>query len=383
MISKRRILNYAFLYFMIGLVLFLLGLTTYLLVHFFSDIVLYVLISLVISSVIRPVTDYLDRIEVFRIKMPRVLAVFLSFIVLASIPLLFILLIVPLILDQIHIIQTIDYHIITERLRQPVSHIETFVIDNVAPDQKPGFLGLDVDLISVIKDVKLGSILTYLLSFAGKIFIYLLAITFITFFLLYEKGLLRRNILAVIPNAYFEVAVTTIYKIERLLSNYLLGLLGQVSILFTILAIGLGILGVKYALTIAIFAAFINLIPYLGPVLGYLFGIFVVFSTHEIDLTFQYYVFIAIEMLPVFAIAQLTDNLVLQPIIFSKSVKAHPLEIFIIIFVGAAVAGGWGMIAAIPAYTILRVTFIEFRQGYREYRIFRVFDSEKELIRKS
>ena len=211
----------------------------------------------------------------------------------------------------------------------------------------------------------------YLLGFAGKIFIYMLAVTFITFFLLYEKGILRRNLLAIVPNAYFEVVITTFYKIEKLLSNYLIGLLLQIGILFTIIALGLALLGIRYALTIAVFAAIINLIPYLGPVMGFLFGIIVVISTPTTALTSSDYVLLIIKMTPVFAIAQLIDNLVLQPIIFSKSVKAHPLEIFISIFVGAAIAGGLGMIAAIPVYTIIRVSWLELSLGYRQYHVFR------------
>ena len=57
----------------------------------------------------------------------------------------------------------------------------------------------------------------------------------------------------------------------------------------------------------------------------------------------------------VFAFMQLLDNFILQPNIFSKSVKAHPLEIFLIILIGAKLGGILGMVIAIPLYTILRV----------------------------
>ncbi|MCK5372671.1 MAG: AI-2E family transporter, partial [Cyclobacteriaceae bacterium] len=78
------------------------------------------------------------------------------------------------------------------------------------------------------------------------------------------------------------------------------------------------------------------------------------------------------EIASVFAIVQLTDNVILQPLIFSKSVKAHPLEIFIIIFAGATLAGVVGMIAAIPVYTIIRVFVMEIYSGYKSYHIFKV-----------
>ncbi|HSI74584.1 MAG TPA: AI-2E family transporter, partial [Lunatimonas sp.] len=82
--------------------------------------------------------------------------------------------------------------------------------------------------------------------------------------------------------------------------------------------------------------------------------------------------FLIAKILGVFAVVQLCDNIFLQPMIFSKSVKAHPLEIFVVIFAGAKLAGIMGMIFAIPVYTIFRVSFKEFYKGYKDYRIFKI-----------
>ena len=95
-------------------------------------------------------------------------------------------------------------------------------------------------------------------------------------------------------------------------------------------------------------------------------------STGTDLVTQQDYLLLIIEIASVFAIVQVTDNIVLQPLIFSKSVKAHPLEIFIIIFAGASLAGILGMIIAIPVYTVLRVSLGELYSGYRSYKIFRI-----------
>lgn len=62
-----------------------------------------------------------------------------------------------------------------------------------------------------------------------------------------------------------------------------------------------------------------------------------------------------IRVLSVFIIMQIIDNFVLQPIIFSKSVKAHPLEIFLVVLIGAKLGGILGMVLAIPLYTVFRV----------------------------
>ncbi len=366
-----------------------------LLIWFFSDIVLYILISLVISSIIRPLTDYIDNLELFGIRMPRLIAVGMSFGVLASVVFLLILLFQPLFQEQIHNSQEFSVHLrgmiqdiqVTKKIGQPLENLESFLnqFQEAGKEEEKGYIIQEIKqgLLHFFESFQLAPILQNFLSIAGKIFIYLLAVSFITFFLLYEKGLLRRNLLAIVPNAYFEVVVNTVYKIERLLSNYLIGLLLQVSILFTIIAIGLWFIGAPYALPVAAFAAFINLIPYLGPLLGFIFGVVVIISTGEEAFIFQDNIFLILKTMPVFALAQLTDNLVLQPIIFSKTVKAHPLEIFLIIFVGAALAGGLGMIAAIPVYTILRVSYLELRDAYYKYYIFQTDQTipTKELSR--
>ena len=109
-----------------------------------------------------------------------------------------------------------------------------------------------------------------------------------------------------------------------------------------------------------------NIIPFLGPLLGALFGIVVGISVMA-DAT----IVTVASIVAVFVTVQVTDNLFLQPMIFSRSVKAHPLEIFLIVFVGATLAGAAGMIMAIPTYTIVKISVTEFLMGYKQYRVFR------------
>jgi predicted PurR-regulated permease PerM len=193
-----------------------------------------------------------------------------------------------------------------------------------------------------------------------------------TFFFLREKGKLRRSFLELVPNQYFEFFVTGYHKIQSLLVGYLTGLLIQMLVIFTVTSLGLYIIGVKYAITIGFFTAIANLIPYFGPVLGAIFGITVGLSTTIIVGTdTSIYMFFIVKILAVFGLVQGTDNMLIQPIIFSKSVKAHPLEIFVIIFAGANLGGVTGMICAIPVYTILKVAIVELGFGYSQYHIFK------------
>jgi predicted PurR-regulated permease PerM len=277
-----------------------------------------------------------------------------------------------LINNQIEILSSLDLEGIYETVKQPVLKIEGFLFKYELIDNKPGFLFTEIrnSILNTVKDFDFTSFIGGVINTTSSLFIGLLAIAFISFFLLLENGLLRRNLMNLIPNPYFELSVATFTKVEKLLSNYLSGLLIQMLTIFSFASLGLSLLGVEYSLTIALFAAVANLIPYAGPILGASFGIIVGISTgnFETNIELNYLIF---KILSVFAIVQVIDNILVQPLIFSKSVKAHPLEIFVVIFVGAKIGGIVGMIFAIPVYTIFRVSIIEFFNGYKSYRIFK------------
>jgi predicted PurR-regulated permease PerM len=339
----------------------------------FSDILTYFIISLVLATLLRPLTDFISRIQFYKVKVPRAIAVMVSFAFFVLVMGLFVLLFIPLISDQIQVLSNLDFNDLLFSIQGPVERLENFFIENNFVDREPGYLiqSLEEATGSIFRSISFNELVNRLLRLTGSLFVSLLALVFITFFLLYEKGLLKKLFLKAIPNEYFELSIAALYKIETLLTNYLTGLMFQIFTVFTLVAVGLSIFGIKYALTIAVFAAIANLIPYLGPVIGATFGILVSLTTAPFDLTADEYLWLVIKVISVFATVQLTDNILLQPLIFSKSVKAHPLEIFVVIFAGAALGGAIGMIAAIPVYTILRVSVAELYRGYQQYYIFK------------
>ncbi|WP_421976544.1 AI-2E family transporter [Roseivirga seohaensis] len=342
-------------------------------IYFFTSIFTYLVLSLVLASILRPLVEKISGARFFNLKVPRWLAILMAFGAMILVLTLFVILFIPLIDDQISLLSTLDIDSVTESILEPIRSFEEFLLEKRLSNESPGFLveGLRDTITEAISKIQVQSILNIILSFLSSFFVGLLALSFITFLLLYEKGLLRNSIIVAIPNKYFEVSIAALDKIEKLLSNYLLGLSFQVIVIFTMASIGLTIMGIKYSLTIALFAALANLIPYAGPLLGSAFGIIVGLSTSPDLVTSNDYLFLIVKVVSVFSVIQLTDNILLQPLIFSKSVKVHPLEIFVIIFAGASIAGISGMIAAIPAYTIIRVSVVELRRGYKQYSIFR------------
>ena len=340
---------------------------------YFSNITLYLVISLIFAALLRPLTNRLNEFHVLGQHIPRWFAILVSFGAIVSLMFLLGMTFIPLISEQIVILSQLDLEGIYFQIQEPITQVERFLLRYQLIDQGPGelFAQIQNSALEMIKRFDIGGFIGGLIGITSGVLIGTMAVAFITFFLLLENGLLRRNILNLIPNSYFELSVATFTKVEKLLSNYLFGLLIQILAIFSIAGLGLTLVGVEYALTIAMFAAVANLIPYAGPILGAVFGIIVGISTGTFA-TDQEYTYFLIKILSVFAVVQVSDNVLLQPMIFSKSVKAHPLEIFVIIFAGAKIAGIVGMIFAIPVYTIFRVSVMEFYKGYKSYRIFKI-----------
>ena len=192
---------------------------------------------------------------------------------------------------------------------------------------------------------------------------------FITFFFLKEQRLFGDFVVAIAPNEYEDEVRHGLDNITRLLTRYFAGILIQITIITLFVSVSLGLLGVTNALLIGFFAAIINVIPYLGPIIGATFGAFITVSSN-LNLDFYTQMLpLLVKVFAVFGAMQMLDNFILQPYIFSNSVLAHPLEIFIIILMGAKINGIIGMVLAIPVYTVLRV-------------IARVFLSEFKIVQK-
>ena len=226
-------------------------------------------------------------------------------------------------------------------------------LDNVAGDED-GLLDIHKGIYKYFNPSIIPSIFSSFVGFFGNILVALMSILFIAFF----SSCRTRSaemITSVLPNKYEGQTFTAIDQSSKLLIRYFVGVVVQIMIITIFVSLALSILGVKNALLIGFFAALMNIIPYIGPILGASFAVLITLSS---NLALPFYD----EMLPllfkvmgVFMVMQLLDNFILQPNIFSKSVKAHPLEIFIVVLMGAKIGGIIGMVVAIPIYTVLRV----------------------------
>ena len=154
-------------------------------------------------------------------------------------------------------------------------------------------------------------------------------------------------------------------KVEVNIGRYFRALLVQGTAIAVIASALLWIVGLRGAIAIGIFTGLANTIPYFGPFLGFLAGTLVgIAQTGDASLVPG----VALAM----ALTQLADNVLLQPLIFSRAAQTHPLVILFVVLVGAQLGGLVGMLVAIPVTTTVRVIAEQLLWSLRNYRILRV-----------
>ena len=316
-----------------------------------QSVIVYIAIAAVVSLIARPIIRFFRK----RLKFGNTLAVVVTMLLLLL--LLFGLgsMLIPLIIKQGENLSLLNSQEIKSNFEHLYHQVNEYLLSkniNIFDEVK------NIDFAAGFKEIP--NILNNFVSAFGSFTIGLFSVLFISFFLMKDKAILHKALHAIVPDGSEKRFDKSFSKIKDLLSRYFIGLVFQISILFIIYTIVLLIVGVENAVVIAFLVALLNLIPYIGPMIG-LFLILFLTMTNNIGLDFK------TEILPTtlwvflgYLFAQLIDNFVSQPVIFSKSVKSHPLEIFLIIITGGLLLGITGMVLAVPSYTAIKVILKEF-----------------------
>jgi len=245
---------------------------------------------------------------------------------------------------------TVNLYVDASKLNRQESEIK-----NANNEGSDFFTKIKENIIYYINPQRIQSLFSATFSAFGNIVIGTLSVFFIAFFFLKEQGLFYEMIKTVVPAQYEQQMMHAIDESSKLLIRYFIGILTQTSIILVYLGLVLKILSIENALLIAFFAAITNVIPYIGPIVGFFVALIITISG---NLDVGFYTDLMpqlIRLVIAFGSIQLIDNFILQPVIFSRSVKAHPLEIFFVVMIGAKLGGVTGMVLAIPFYTVFRV----------------------------
>ena len=322
-----------------------------------QSVIVYIAIAAVISLIGRPIILFLRR----KLKFSNTIAVVVTMVLLLGLLVGLVGMFVPLIVEQGHNLALLNIEQLQVNVENLYDEIVTyFEFNNIDVEQSIK----DSNLLSKLDFAIIPNFLNSFISGLGSFSIGLFSVLFISFFFLKDSKLFEDGIMTFVPNGNEERSKRSITAIKDLLSRYFVGLILQILILFIIYTVVLLIFGIDNAIVIAFLCALLNLVPYVGPLVSGFLMLLLSMSSNlgenfsDVILPKTTYVMIG------FVIAQLVDNFFSQPYIFSKSVKSHPLEIFLVIIISGILFGIVGMIVAIPTYTAIKVILKEFLSDY-------------------
>ena len=336
------------------------------LIYFFPDIFMYFAIAMVLSIIGRPLCDALKKFHIKKFRLGDSVSAVLTMIAMFLLFSLLFLIIIPLVNKEISILSKIDTKAIVEYFEKPLEQIYNLLIQyNIIRPEEDLLKVVEAKLYSIINWDNLSSVVGGFVSKTSSILVGIFSTIFLTFFLLREPDIIRNILIAITPDNQTLRMKNIIHDSRVLLTRYIFGLMGELLCMMVLIFIGLTIFGIDNALIIAIIGGFMNIVPYLGPLMGGAIGVVIGIISNLGVNAYELILPNTLEIIGVFVAANAVDNFVLQPTIYSKSVFAHPIEIFLVILMAGNIGGVLGMIIAIPGYTLIRIVakqlFSEFK----------------------
>lgn len=336
---------------------------------YFINLVAYILISVVLSLIGKPLVSFISGIRVGKKHISDWIGAMITiagmWIALGGA----LFLLVPFIGSQAKKFSQVDRQAILQSLQQPIDEVvmwlEKYEIrfeNNQTLEQY-----INSQVVEAFNLSNFSNIFGTVFPFLEELIIGIFSISFITFFFLRDNTLFYKSILTITPEKYEDQVKEIIRDTRELLTRYFIGIAIQLMLVMICITIGCLILGLNFQLSITIgFAAgLFNIIPYVGPLLSAAFGIMLVFAE---NINQDFYVEtlpLIYKLIAVYSITKVLDDFVFQPFIFSNRVKAHPLELFLVILVAGNLAGLIGMILAIPFYTFMRIIAKQFFSNFK------------------
>jgi putative permease len=315
-----------------------------------ADLLTIVIVSFLIAYILDPVASFMEGKG-----LSRSAATAIIFIVFFLIIALFVWLVLPGVFSQLLVLQKQLGSGGTDSLIQAVqdfikSSVGTVNIESL--DLK----GKLESLMTIVSEQVL-AILSNLVSILSAVAI----IPFVVYFFLRDGRHMKKLFVSYVPNRYFEITLNIMHKIDGQLGGYLRGQFTEATVVGVLGAIALLILNVNYSIIIGIFSGLANMIPYVGPVAGAIPAIVVTLVNGGSMITIIYIII-------AFAVVQFIDNMLVQPIVLSKSVDLHPLIIVFAVLIGGKFFGLLGLLLAVPAAGMLKVTSSEIYNGIKKFR---------------
>ena len=336
---------------------------------YFRSVIVYILLAVVVSLISRPIMDMLQKVQFKGKKGPDWLLASLTLCITLLAFILFATLIVPVMSGIVQGVSVAGIENAARNISIPLANFNEFLKETF-PKLGNEFR-IEVTLLDEIKKLLDVSVFSTVLGSAASVVssigIGIFSVCFISFFFIKDRDLFGKMVAAIVPDRYEQNAVDALSDIGHLLTRYFSGVLIEMTGVALVNFLGLILiarLGFNAAIGIAVLTGILNIIPYVGPLLGGVIGTVLALvikysSLVPIGLNVGFLWFTLI-LVAIFCFTQLIDNFLYQPLIYSTSIKATPLEIFIVLLIAGNVGGPLGMLIAIPSYTAARVVAFRF-----------------------
>ncbi|QPH40196.1 AI-2E family transporter [Pedobacter endophyticus] len=302
------------------------------------DIIMPILMAFFISIVLLPIYRFLRNR-----KVPETLSIVLPILLVA----VFVALIVWFFSHQIGILVK-DFPQIKENVKQHIDSLSDWIsrITNFDDKQQKAFIqDKSDDIMNMATSLAGGAALTL-----SGVFVFIGLLPIYIYLMLFYKDILLRFVFMWFKADDHPKVKEAIYETESIIKSYLIGLLIQITYMTILLGGILLLIGIKHALLIGVIFAILNLIPYVGALIGNLIGVL-------LTLTSSQELWPVVTVLGVIALVQFLDNNILMPRIVGSKVKINALFAILGVFIGGSIAGVSGMFLALPIVAVLKIIF--------------------------
>ena len=351
---------------------------------YFRSVIIYILAAVVVSLIAKPVMGGLQKIRIKGKKAPDWFLAAFSLTFVITIILTILTLIIPIVSGILKGISFGNIENAAGQIAVPLSHLNDF-LKSTFPQLGNEFrieMLLGQELQKLFDASAISSMIGSATSFLTSLGIGLFSVIFIGFFFIKDDGLFTEIVCALVPDKHEKNTEEAIADIGHLLSRYFIGVMIEVCGVALLNFLGLLLIarmGFNAAIGIAFLTGILNIIPYVGPLMGGVLDTLLCLilkysSITPLGLDVSFWMF-TIILIAIFCFTQLVDNFLYQPLIYSTSIKSKPLEIFIVLLIVGHMGGPLSMIIAIPCYTVVRVIAFRFFRRYKAIR--RLIPSER------
>ena len=238
------------------------------LIYFFPDIFLYFAIAIILSMLGRPLCERLKKIHVKKFYLGDTVSAVITMLALFLIFSLVFILIIPLVNRELAVLSSIDTKAVIDYFDRPIEKVYNILIQyNIIRPEEDILKMVEMKLYSIINWDNFSNVVGGFISKTSSLVVGSFSTVFLTFFLLKEHNIVHNILMAITPDNQTMRMNNILHDSRIMLTRYMFGLIAELLCMMILIFLGLTAFGVKNALIIAIIGGFMNIVPYLGPLM--------------------------------------------------------------------------------------------------------------------